>query len=522
MNEKKAHKEKFNQPVRKPTKDEERKMLGKAIEIMIKTGMKNHVYKFHNKIRIQKKGGPIGLALTGEVADCWMLNWDKKFLEKLKSVGIESLMYSRLKDDILIITESLEKGTKFEDDKLVFDASKRMEDANKSDEKITMEVIRDIAGSVDSMISFTYDIPGNYSDGKMPALDLTISINQAQCNRAEYEFYEKPTKNSRVILANSALSSASKRTILTQECLRRLRNTKVELSEEVKMKHLNDFMLKLKNSGYNRKYRAEILDSAFKAFEKMLEDDRKNVKPLFRSRDWNKAEREATKRNKKIHWYRNEESKIQYKSILFVPPTPGGVLAKQMKEREEELNKFSDERIKIVEKGGRNIESLLAKKDPFGKENCTEKLCPLCNNSGKNKMDIACNTNNVGYRWTCTTCKEDKKIAVYEGETSRSARLRGLEHISGKNNKQPDNVLYKHQLKEHKNETATFEMEITGTFKDALSRQADEAVRIYARQGHELMNSKSEFNHPPVSRIIVEKNLKPFFKKRLALGCDNS
>ena len=61
-------------------------------------------------------------------------------------------------------------------------------------------------------------------------------------------------------------------------------------------------------------------------------------------------------------------------------------------------------------------------------------------------------------------------------------------------------------------------MEITGTFKDALSRQADEAVRIYARQGQELMNSKSEFNHPPVSRIIVEKNSKTFFPKKVRPG----
>ena len=75
----------------------------------------------------------------------------------------------------------------------------------------------------------------------------------------------------------------------------------------------------------------------------------------------------------------------------------GGILAKQLKEREEELNKFNDENIKILEKGGRNIKSLLAKKDSFGKEKCAEKLCPLCNNSG-DKINIACNTNNIGYR----------------------------------------------------------------------------------------------------------------------------
>ena len=61
----------------------------------------------------------VGLALTGEVADCFMLNWDKKYLEKLRSVGIDAHVYSRLKDDILEATFSLEKGCKYSNEKLV-------------------------------------------------------------------------------------------------------------------------------------------------------------------------------------------------------------------------------------------------------------------------------------------------------------------------------------------------------------------------------------------------------------------
>ena len=57
----------------------------------------------------------------------------------------------------------------------------------------------------------------------------------------------------------------------------------------------------------------------------------------------------------------------------------------------------------------------------------------------------------------------------------------------------------------HKNENVKFKMEITGQFKDALTRQANEAVRISERQNYELLNSKSEFNHPPTARVIVEK-----------------
>ena len=120
-------------------------------------------------------------------------------------------------------------------------------------------------------------------------------------------------------------------------------------------------------------------------------------------------------------------------------------------------------------------------------------------------MKILCNTNNVGYRWTCNTCKDRAKTRVYEGETGRSARLRGKEHLSAMRRKQSDSVLYKHQLLEHPNEGVDYKMEITGVFKDALTRQANEAVRISSRQKSQLLNSKSEFNHPPIARIVVAK-----------------
>ena len=57
----------------------------------------------------------------------------------------------------------------------------------------------------------------------------------------------------------------------------------------------------------------------------------------------------------------------------------------------------------------------------------------------------------------------------------------------------------------HNGEEAKFRMEITQKFKDALTRQANEAVRIYSRPSHELLNSKAEFNHPPLARVVVEK-----------------
>ena len=76
------------------------------------------------------------------------------------------------------------------------------------------------------MITLTVETPCNFQDGKLPVLDIRVNINHADMNRIDFEFYEKTTKNPKVILADSALSFSKKIIILTQECLRRLRNTK--------------------------------------------------------------------------------------------------------------------------------------------------------------------------------------------------------------------------------------------------------------------------------------------------------
>ena len=147
------------------------------------------------------------------------------------------------------------------------------------------------------------------------------------------------------------------------------------------------------------------------------------------------------------------------------------------------------------------MESILTNKNPFNNEKCDQKACPLCQNDSR----IPCNTNNIGYRWSCKTCKDRKINKVYEGESSRSARIRGAEHLQDYKNKKEKSVLYKHKILNHRSEEPQFVMEITGTFKDALTRQANEAVRIQNTKPSESLNSKCEFNSAPVARITVEK-----------------
>ena len=165
---------------------------------------------------------------------------------------------------------------------------------------------------------------------------------------------------------------------------------------------------------------------------------------------------------------------------MFVAPTPGGVLSKELRKREEELNRNNPEMIKIEEKGGLKIKDILISKNPFKKSKCIQKSCPLCTDSQSvdtnPKVKIPCNTHNVGYRWSCITCQERSITKVYEGETGRSARTRGAEHLKEFEKKKEKGVLFKHKMTDHKNEDVRFKMEITQKFKDALTRQANEAI----------------------------------------------
>ena len=50
-----------------PGDDTIRKMFVEAINVSIKTTMKNHIFTFNQKLYEQSKGGAIGVGLTGEI-----------------------------------------------------------------------------------------------------------------------------------------------------------------------------------------------------------------------------------------------------------------------------------------------------------------------------------------------------------------------------------------------------------------------------------------------------------------------
>ena len=52
-------------------------MFTEAMKIALLFIMQNHLYTFDNEIKLQSEGGPIGLELTGVLAQLFMVWWDR-------------------------------------------------------------------------------------------------------------------------------------------------------------------------------------------------------------------------------------------------------------------------------------------------------------------------------------------------------------------------------------------------------------------------------------------------------------
>ena len=66
--------------------------------------------------------------------------------------------------------------------------------------------------------------------------------------------------------------------------------------------------------------------------------------------------------------------------------------------------------------------------------------------------------------------------------------------------------MHKHWKVDHPNlpERPKFNIKIVASFRDALSRQLSEAVRIQLR-GEGVLNSKSEYSRSKLPRLTIEK-----------------
>ena len=303
-----------------------------------------------------------------------------------------------------------------------------------------------------------------------------------------YEFYAKKIATKMVLPARSAIPWRDKRNILTQEVIRILKNCSLSLPWKTKSKHLEEFSARMQFSGYNIKFRAEVLRSGIQAYNKMKENDTKKIVPLHRPRKWKQQEREKQKRSKKENWYR----KGNHESVIFIPATPNGELKRRMTKKIQN----SKVRLKVVEKNTTTIRKLF-QRSKLEKTPCPDESCPIC----KYDRKCICRQESVTYEIKCTGCG-----ALYIGETSRTAYTRVSEHLKELEGKTESSVLWRHCRERHGGEEQTFESKVRKGFRgDATLRQITESLDI--RYDMPTMNSRDEWLGPlrlPQLEVIPE------------------
>ena len=456
---------------------------------------------FNNEIRKQKEGGAIGMDITGELAKIFMTWWDKQAIQKLRRLEIDPILYKRYVDDINIAAKRVARGSKYENGRLT--ENEQVNDETNDDTR-TFDIIRRVGNEIHSSIQLTKDTPSENPDKKVPILDLKCSIGEIDEGSQKkhvilHEYYMKDVSSKAVIHRDSALPLSSKRTILTQECLRIMMNCNKFIGEDKVAEHLTFFMARMQAAGYDQHFRYQVLKSARNAYNKKQEKDTKGEVPFYRDRKWKRNERRKEKQKKKNEWYKKGGTE----SILFITSTPESELKNRL-QKEIDKTQF---KIRVIEKSGTKLVKLLQRNDPFKEKACRNQTdCMVC--SGSNPG--ACRDSGVTYQINCLGKSSDDPEtdcgAVYIGETGKNGFTRGKRHLTDYRRKTEESALWKHCTSIHSGEEQDFEMKINDRSRnDPTRRQLLEAVRIQKTPQEKLMNRKNEWNSARLPRARIER-----------------
>ena len=327
------------------------------------------------------------------------------------------------------------------------------------------------------------DCPSTNISGWMPLLAAEVRV--AEDNTTDYLFYEKPISSRYVMMRNSAMPSKVKMNTLTQEVIRRLRNTRVTLPwAEHQAPALTKFSKKMARSGYPQGYRAEVIKSGVLGFERQLEASRSGEKPMFWPRDWQKAEGRKNKMVRKAGWYRPADC------VGFYPPTPRGELAGEIGKVLKEEGRRIGVDLRAIETGGLSIGKRLVRPDLKAGEPCGRPGCvlDLCSGGAGGPHNVPSNT----YRGACKLCGAVEISAEYWGESAFSCFYRTKLHEGDVETKKESNAFSKHLEMFHpgvEGGIANFDIQVHSIHNKSLTMQKTEAVKIQTSTATNLLNS---------------------------------
>ena len=483
-------------PQRTPTMEETKQMLALVISQAVTLVMRSHVYTNSDNIWKQLFGGAIGIRATCEVAKLVMLEHDRILWSKVAEAGIIKVDSGRYVDDENPTFRPVPFGSRLINGKVTVVDQHIQSDKLIPHDKRTFDIVLEIANSIWSNIQFTREVPSESPTGYIPVLDMQVAINQfGQISR---RFYSKPMNTPFTILARSVHSWQVKRSTLTQEGVRRMLNTSTNTPSHARNQILQDWDMKMNLSGYTKSFRGNVISSAIQIYHQKLLTAQQGGQPVHRPSGWEAARRDMDKHINTHTWYHGK-SKTQNQAPLIIDSTATGKLESDIKSILSEASRKSNINIKLVVRGGRKI-SKNAPSDPFASRLCDRESCQVCTSVDSKG---GCKQASIGYTLSCDPCHLNQIEATYQGESSKSAFERGLQHSKGLLKKAEDNPIWKHsQLHHNSDNKIGFSMQVTGRFSKPMIRQENEAIRIRESQAVHEMNSRSEYHQPVIIRLI--------------------
>ena len=309
------------------------------------------------------------LRLTGVVARIVMDYWAKKIKEMAADNNITLYMLKKYVDDVNLILEALNIGHRWNGTAMEWRKEWEEEDKKNGemDDKRTMREIRKMSNSVLPFVNFKEEVASDCQDGKVPMLDFQVWRQEypdkdregGKRTEIHYEFFEKPVATKLVLMEKNALPHRMKITTLTQEIIRRMKNTSRTIGKKRRAVILTNFMKKIMKYGYGAKTRRNVAIAGLKGYYRMVKTEEEGGRRVNRPRWERTRERRFKKLGGKANWFKKvENSSNKYcnkggkgsreisqgiegkiETVMFVPHTPGGQLARLLQEADDRFIK---------------------------------------------------------------------------------------------------------------------------------------------------------------------------------------
>ena len=204
-----------------------------------------------------------------------------------------------------------------------------------------------------------------------------------------------------VIHKQSALSEKTKVTSLSQDLIRRMKNTSEEVPIEERIAIIDEYSYQLMASGYSHHQTKNIIKDGLVGYESLVKKVEKGEAVLHRSASEGAGPRKRKKLLGKGNWFtikkrrhtseklrqsklkkprkrEEKEEERNYTTVLFVSQTPNGILAKQLQKVENVISKLTGDR-KLWKGEVQVLRKSLSKVIP-GLVHCVEEtiVCHVC------------------------------------------------------------------------------------------------------------------------------------------------